>query len=397
MSQDNSLNQKFRILVIDDDRFIQILLTKLLENQGFEVRLASNGEDGLQLAREYEPAVIICDWEMPGIKGIDVCRRVKADPILSVSFFILLTHRTTLSDRVEGLDAGADDFLTKPLEIAEFRARLRAGLRLYQTAQEVRQSAQQLQILTEELKFQKQLLEDELKGAADYVRSLLPTPLKEIVEVEYHFLPSIQLGGDCFDYFWLDPDYLAIYLLDVSGHGLKSALLSMTIQNIFRTRSLPDTNFYQPTLVLQALNETFQMNDLAQQYFTIWYGVYNCQKRQLVYASAGHPPAILLSPTQTGAQVQLLKTRGMPIGIFLDATFTSSRCDISKDSVLYIFSDGIYEFERPDGSIWNLNNFIDYLTTIPKPDTLESLVQQIKLKSESGFTDDCSLLQICFP
>lgn len=397
MPQDNSLNQKFRILVIDDDRFIQILLTKLLENQGFEVRLASNGEDGLRIAREYDPAVIICDWEMPGIKGIDVCRRMKADPTLATSFFILLTHRTTLSDRVEGLDAGADDFLTKPLEIAEFRARLRAGLRLYQTAQEVRQSAQKLQLLTEELKVQKQRLEDELKGAADYVRSLLPNPLDEIVEIEYQFLPSIQLGGDCFDYFWLDPDYLAFYLLDVSGHGLKSALLSMTVQNVFRTRSLPDTNFYQPTLVLEALNETFQMSELTHQYFTIWYGVYNRQKRQLFYATAGHPPAILLSPTETGTQVQQLKTRGMPIGIFPEATFTSSRCDVSKDSVLYVFSDGIYEFEQPDGNIWNLNNFIDYLTHIPKPETLESLVRQIKLKSEAGFTDDCSLLQICFP
>src|SRR6476469_8572973 len=270
-----------RILVIDDDPVIRLVLTRNLQNQGYEVAIARNGEEGIELAEQMRPALIICDWMMPGRDGLEVCRQVKANSDLSTTFFILLTSRGEVEDRVRGLDSGADDFLSKPIEMNELKARVRAGLRLHQT--------------TQDLQTQKQLLEAELAEAADYVRSLLPDPLSDFPAINACFIPSRQLGGDCFDYFWLDPDYLAIYLLDVSGHGLGSALPSISVLNLLRSQSLPGVNFYLPDRVLSGLNETFQMSGHNERYFTIWYGVYNQTKRQLAYASAGHPPAILLS------------------------------------------------------------------------------------------------------
>ncbi|MBE9216084.1 SpoIIE family protein phosphatase [Plectonema cf. radiosum LEGE 06105] len=373
----------FQILVIDDDPAVQILLKRMLEKQGYKVVAVSNGEDGIAQAVVSRPALIICDWLMPGLSGIDVCRYIKKDPDLSTTFFILLTSLDSVADRVKGLDAGADDFITKPIEQNEMQARVRAGLRLHQ--------------MSRDLKAQKQILEAELSEAADYVRSLLPTPMIQPLNINYTFLPSQQLGGDCFDYYWLDDDYLAIYLLDTAGHGLKATLPSISVLNLLRSRALKDLNYYQPREVLNALNNTFQMNYQNDKYFTIWYGVYHQIKRELVYSSAGHPPAILLSSNQNN--VQLLKTPGMPIGMFPEVKYTDGFCKIEKDSTLYIYSDGAYEITLIDGQLMGLENFIQkvtrfyHLSSSPLENILNYLVD---LNSKKTFDDDLSILQICF-
>jgi phosphoserine phosphatase RsbU/P len=383
-----------QILIIDDDPLIQMVLRRTLQEQGYEVIGARSGEEGVKQAEQICPALIICDWQMTGMNGLEVCRQVKANPALATTFFILLTARTAVADRIEGLDAGADEFLPKPIEVSELKARVRAGLRLYQFAQELKTLAADLQI-------QKQYLEAELAEAADYVRSLLPVPLTGTVTIESQFLPSRQLGGDCFDYYWLDPDYLAIYLLDVSGHGLKAALPSVSIQNLLRSQSLPGTNLYQPNTVLKALNEVFQMGGHNEQYFTIWYGVYNRQKRQLLYASAGHPPAVVVSGIPGNLQAHQLKTPTMPIGMFPDTSFVYDQFDLPETSTLYVFSDGVYEI-HPDGddrTLWNLDGFIQLLTEChEQPNcSLESILQRVrKLSGSDTFEDDCSLLQVRF-
>ncbi|MEG4532548.1 SpoIIE family protein phosphatase [Microcoleus sp. D2_18a_D3] len=376
----------FQILVIDDDTAVQELLRRTLKKQGYEVTVASNGEDGVAQAQKLRPALIICDWIMPRLTGIDVCRRVKADPDLSTTQFFLLTSLGSIADRVKGLDAGADDFISKPIELNELQARVRAGLRLHQ--------------LSRDLKIAKQNLEAELAEAAEYVQSLLPDPMKEPFSIEAKFIPSRQLGGDCFDYNWLDADYLAIYLLDVAGHGLRAALPSVAVLNLLRSRTLPNIDYYKPSDVLRALNTTFQMSYQNDKYFTIWYGVYNRISRQLVYASAGHPPAVLISqsPAST-AKIQRLKTPGMPVGMFPDAPYVDNCCDVDDLSTLYIFSDGVYEIHQPDGNIWGLDPFVDLLAAYngASADQLELVLNYIqKLNAKAVFDDDWSLLKVNF-
>jgi len=376
----------FQILVIDDDTAVQELLRRTLKKQGYEVTVASNGEEGVAQAQKLRPALIICDWIMPRLTGIDVCRRVKADPDLSTTQFFLLTSLGSIADRVKGLDAGADDFISKPIELNELQARVRAGLRLHQ--------------LSRDLKIAKQSLEAELGEAAEYVQSLLPDPMVEPVSIESKFIPSRQLGGDCFDYNWLDSDYLAIYLLDVAGHGLRAALPSVTVLSLLRSRTLPNVDYYKPSDVLRALNTTFQMSYQNDKYFTIWYGVYNRSKRQLVYASAGHPPAVLISQSPTSnPQVKQLKTPGMPVGMFPDARYVDNCCDVEDLSTLYIFSDGVYEIHQPDGNIWGLDSFIDLLVSYngATADPLELVLSYTqKLNAKPVFDDDWSLLKVVF-
>jgi PAS domain S-box-containing protein len=249
----------------------------------------------------------------------------------------------------------------------------------------------------EELQRQNLMLEAELHQASEYVRSRLPLPLTGTVTTQAQFVPSLQLGGDAYDYYWLDADHLAVYLLDVAGHGVRPALLSVSVLNVLRSQSLPNTNFYQPSAVLASLNHVFQMNENGDDYFTIWYGVYNRIKHQLIYACAGHPPAILLSDASTATPVKQLGSLSIPIGMLPDAEFDDDFCEIQPGSTLYIFSDGVYEIYQLDGKIWGLNAFIDFLTDYQKSksNNLSQVLHHIQsVNTNKVLDDDFSLLQI---
>jgi phosphoserine phosphatase RsbU/P len=394
----------FKILVIDDDPIVRAALKRTLQKQGYDTTVASNGEEGITQAQLLRPALIICDWVMSQLDGLEVCRRIKANPELTTSFFILLTAKGAApgeeEDRVRGLDAGADEFISKPIEMNELKARVRAGLRLHQLNQDLKSQKQALETLNQNLQTQKQILEAELAEAADYVRSLLPSTLVGSVRAEALFIPSTQLGGDSFDYYWIDDDHLAIYLLDVSGHGVGSALLSVSVLNVLRSQSLPNTNFCQPSEVLKALNHAFQMKNHGDKYFTIWYGVYNRLKRQLVYANAGHPPGVLLSSTPaTKIQVRQLDSLNLPIGFLPDVNFDDAAFDVEENSTLYIFSDGAYEINQSDGKMWGIDAFIDLLINCSQENThhLNQILTHIMaLSTKSNFDDDLSLLRVKF-
>lgn len=152
----------FKILIIDDDPIIRAALKKTLQNQGYATTIASHGEEGIKQAILIRPALIICDWMMTNLDGLEVCRRIKSQPELATTFFILLTAKGEVEDRVEGLDAGPDEFLSKPLEMNELKARVRAGLRIHQLNQDLQAQKQALEALNQNLR-------SELAEAADYV------------------------------------------------------------------------------------------------------------------------------------------------------------------------------------------------------------------------------------
>jgi len=374
-----------QILIIDDDPIVHSILTNILKKEGYQIITTFYGEEGIALAQNFRPALIICDWILPVMNGVEVCRCIKADPNLSTTFFIVLTSLDSVTDRVKALDAGADDFISKPIEPNELKARVRAGLRLHQ--------------LSHDLQTQKQILETELAEATEYVRSLLPPPMNEPLKIDYRFIPSQRLGGDCFDYYWLDPDYLAIYLLDTAGHGLSATLPSISVLNLLRSRTIPQLNYYQPSEVLSALNETFQLTYQNNKYFTIWYGVYNRINRQLIYSTAGHPPGILLSGKPQNTQIQLLQTSGVPVGMFPDAKYVNSFSKIEEFSTLYIFSDGAYEIRLSNGKMWDYEGFIELLQNNYDTNNgnLDKIVNYILTSnSKDILNDDLSILEVKF-
>lgn len=373
------------ILLIDDDPILRLTITRALESFGYRVIAVNNGAAGILQAMKSRPAMILCDWMMSPLDGIGVCRQIKSQPDLALTFFILITSRTDVTDRVRGFEAGADDFLTKPIDLIELRARVR--------------SAWQFHSLNQDLVAQKQLLEDEFAEAGAYVRSILPQPMTAPLKIDTCFIPSIRLGGDCFDYYWLDPDFLVIYLLDVSGHGLSATLPSITVHNTLRSQMLPGVNFYRPDRVLQGLNETFQISDDSPKYFTIWYGVYDRRKRLLMYASAGHPPGLLVSPPTADqpAVVHQLSSGGLPIGMMPDVKFDLKWCTVPAGSHFYVFSDGLYEIQNlPPEMTWDLQ-ILEQELTQHLDDSAEMFVDRVRSQcQQTSFADDLALIRVRF-
>ena len=249
----------------------------------------------------------------------------------------------------------------------------------------------------EELKHQHIILQSELNQASKYVRSLLPSPLTDKVEIKQHFLPCIQLGGDIFDYYWLDEHNLVIYLLDVAGHGVRPALLSVSIHNMLRSQSLYNTNFYEPWTVLTELNRVFQMDEKGNDYFTMWYGVYNLKNRELAYACAAHPPAILLTSNSSTVTAKKLSTENIAIGMLPQFDFEQKFVRVEPDSTLYIFSDGVYEIPKADGKIWGFDAFLDTVSQYHQNHNtnLEQVVNHVRqVNGNHALDDDFSLIQI---
>jgi serine phosphatase RsbU (regulator of sigma subunit) len=242
-------------------------------------------------------------------------------------------------------------------------------------------------------------LSQELSDAAGYVKTVLPQPVTSgPLLTDWRFIPSQSLGGDTFGYHWIDDEHFAIYLVDASGHGWAAALLSVSVINVLRSQSLPDTNFNKPHQVLFSLNNAFPSEKNNDLFFTIWYGVYNTHSHQLVYASGGHPPALLLPRTISGnCQMDQLRTSNSIMGVEPDTTYQSAIRKIDSPSRLYVFSDGVYDIKKVDGSIWGFKNFLEFSIQSfsfdrPNLDCLFSYVQDLAMEEE--LEDDFTILEI---
>jgi sigma-B regulation protein RsbU (phosphoserine phosphatase) len=244
-------------------------------------------------------------------------------------------------------------------------------------------------------------LSHELSDATGYVKTVLPQPITSgSLLTDWRFIPSLSLGGDSFGYHWIDEDYFAMYLLDVSGHGWSAALLSVSVINVLRSHALPDTDFRDPQQVLFALNNTFPGEQHNDMFFTIWYGVYNLSSRQMAYDSGGHPPALLFygSPNEQH-KVNQLRTPNFVIGGRRDAVYQGKTQLINRPSRLYVFSDGVFDITKIDDSIWGLNEFLEFMTKTfnAEHSALEGILDYARgISQKDEFDDDFTILEIFF-
>ncbi|MFC1798872.1 SpoIIE family protein phosphatase [Thermodesulfobacteriota bacterium] len=244
-------------------------------------------------------------------------------------------------------------------------------------------------------------LSNELSDATGYVKTVLPQPITSgPLLIDSRFIPSASLGGDSFGYHWIDEDHFAMYLLDVSGHGWSAALLSVSAINVLRSHALPDTDFRDPQQVLFALNNMFPGEMHNDMFFTIWYGVYNLSSRQMAYASGGHPPALLFySSSNERTKMSQLRTPNFVIGGRPNTVYQGETRLISRPSRLYIFSDGVFDITKIDGSIWGLNEFLEFMTKTFNAE--HSILDRIlgyaqEISQKEAFDDDFTILEIFF-
>ncbi|MEW6302478.1 MAG: SpoIIE family protein phosphatase [Verrucomicrobiota bacterium] len=383
-----------RLLVVDDDAMNSAVLQSRLTGQSYDVATAPGGAAALEMLRAEKFDLVLLDIVMPGMDGYCVLKELKADERLREIPVIMISGLDDLNSVAQCIEIGADDYLPKPYKPVLLHARINACL-------EKKQLREQEQATYRALVESQRHLAAELAEAADYVKSLLPPPLSGPVTTEWRFIPSTALGGDSFGYHWLDDDHLAMYLLDVCGHGVGAALLSISAMNVLRANSLPDTDFKDPGKVLNGLNEAFQMDRQNNMYFTIWYGVFDKQKRQITYARGGHPPGILLTgDSPESAQVYELKTPGLVIGSMPGVKYKTGVQSVGRFAQFYLFSDGAYEITRPDGTMWDFADFVKTLTKIPTNGASEIDIVSARAKELMGcdaFEDDFSMVKFVFP
>lgn len=241
-------------------------------------------------------------------------------------------------------------------------------------------------------------LQRELRDAERYVLAILPARVTDPFAIDWLFVPSTELGGDSFGYYWIDREHFAIYLLDVCGHGVGSALLSVTVANTLRSGALLNTDFRVPEAVLGSLNQAFQMESQNDLYFTIWYGVYHRPTGRLRYATAGHRSPIMVTGTaEQRSKAKSLPGAGVPVGLLPVASYEGNECTLAGPARLFLFSDGAYEISRPDGTFLEFEAFEDALTrAVPEgASELEELLHFVQsVHGSENLDDDFSIIKM---
>jgi serine phosphatase RsbU (regulator of sigma subunit) len=237
----------------------------------------------------------------------------------------------------------------------------------------------------------------EVAAGLKYVRDCIPPPMDGLVSVDWRYLPASSLAGDTIGYHWVDDDHLALYLVDVTGHGLDAALLSVTVANVIRAGALLGADMDRPDQVLAKLNDAFQGEQHGQRFFTIWYGVFHSASRTMTWAGGGHPPSIVLLPGEPNPL--LLSSSGLMMGVLRGVNFPAQSCHIPAGSRLLIFSDGVFEIFRDGRSAWNFDACVAHLAArAGQPGILmdELLGHVYNLRGSTRLDDDFSIIEARF-
>ena len=380
------------VLLVDDQPIIGEAVRRMLAGEeGVTFHACSDAQAALDKAAEVQPTVILQDLVMPGIDGLELVRRYRADERLRDVPVIVLSTKEEPAVKAEAFAVGANDYIVKLPDRLELIARVKYHSRGYTALLERNEAFAALQK-------SQQVLADDIATAATYVRSLLPPPQNgSTIRADWRFIPSASLGGDAFGYHDLDPEHFAVYLLDVCGHGVGAALLSVSALNAIRSEALPQTDFHDPSAVLAALNRAFPMERQNDMFFTVWYGVFHRPTRRLRWAGGGHPPALLLGAGDEPKR--LLDSEGPLIGAVEGLEFPAEDVVLPSAARLYVYSDGAFEIIRSDGSMWPFEEFVATLAAgNAQPEgSIEALLWHIReLSGRADFHDDFSMVEVVF-
>lgn len=347
------------VLVVDDSVAQRRLLRLSLLQWGYRVSEAESGDQALAMCRQHRFDIVLSDWVMPGLSGPDFCRAFRNLPADSYGYFILLTSKSTKQEVALGLDAGADDFLSKPIDPAELHARMRAGERLIDTQDQLRDRNRQLGDALDRLQAVHDSLERDLREARKLQQSLVRESHRDFgpAAISLMLRPSGHVGGDLVGYFPLTPNRLAFFSIDVSGHGVASAIMAARLAGMLSS-AFAEGNValnYDPGAIQVLPPETVaaRLNQLVlevmqvEQYLTCIYGDADLSSGELRMVQAGHPHPLLLP---AGGGIIRLGTGGLPIGLIEGASWDRLELTLTPGDRLLLISDGLTECRNPQGS-----------------------------------------------
>ena len=370
------------ILVVDDSCTYRTLISSILKKSGYRILEADSGQSAIAQLTQHPIQIVISDWDMPNIDGAELCRYIRHHEFNRYIYFILLTVRKSTDDLVIGMESGADEFLSKPIDSKELHARLRSALRVLHLESSLAERNRQLHIAYKQI-------EADLKAAAQLQLSLLPVDKVAINGWNYDWLfqPSTYVSGDMLSLFSLDEDHIAFYSIDVAGHGVGSAMLSVALarmlshgKNNHRLLKYPTDKEsvaipYLPADVISELNRQFQISTTVfTNYFTIVYGYINKKSGDGVLTQAGHPNPILINADGT---TSIVGEGGFPVGLIESSLYENTYFHMEPGSRLYLYTDGIIECEAYDKSLFDEQHLTDFLlSNYQQP--LSGLIKNLK-------------------
>jgi sigma-B regulation protein RsbU (phosphoserine phosphatase) len=391
-----------KVLIAEDDPISVQVLARFLEKWGHDVVIAADGLEALHLLEQHPVALVISDWMMPRLDGLELVRRIRERPGSAYVYVILVTAKARKEDLIEGMEAGADDFLSKPFDREELRVRLRAGERIVRLEQNLARRNQELETANQ------RMLRD-LEAAARIQQSLLPAAVPDHSQVRFAwcFRPCQELAGDLLGIVGLDSQNIGIYILDVSGHGVAAALSSVAVRHFLAplpaTASLlrqpmPGATGWRiapPAEVADQLSDRFPMDLETGQYFTLLYGVLVPSSGTFRYVSAGHPGPIYL-PHKGSAQQQ--DAPGFPIGTFPDARYREREIQLHPGDRLYLYSDGVPDTFNAAYETWGTRRLLQTLEecrTLPLQASLDTIENRLEAwRGTHQLMDDVSIVAV---
>lgn len=402
-----------QVMVVDDDPTSLVFMSAVLRKQGHEVVTARNGLEALERILRREASLVISDWNMPELAGHDLCRKVRASALPHYVYFILLTVRNDKDSRLEGMEAGADDFLVKPVDPQELKARIRAGERVLMLERALDERNAALDKINAELSLAYETMKRDVATAASIQKSLLPRPCEwPEARLDWLFIPSSLLAGDMLGYFPLDGSHLAFFQIDVSGHGVSSALISFATSKLLwperRGESLSlaaasrngagdELPFLPPEQVIGELNRRFCREPESESYFmTVVYGVLDVRTGKVRLSAAGHPPPLVWR--SAGECFEESRIRGIPVGVLEDSRYGFEEFTLYPGDRMFVYTDGIVECPGLEGELFGYKRFCDVLRDaagFSLAEVKEAVSETLRLwRGCDVFPDDISLLML---
>lgn len=366
------------ILVVDDDASQRLYIKLQLERLGHRVWSVDRGEAVLEALEEAAISVVICDLEMPEMDGLTLVRLIRARDWGRYIYVLMLTGRDQIEDFVAGLDAGADDFMSKPANMPVLTVRLNAARRLLDYDRE-------LTARNDRLAEAHGRIEEDLRAAEQAQRAILPDSQKRIgsVLVRSMFLPCSYVAGDIFNYFALENGAIGFYAADVSGHGVRAALLAVALgyvltPEMFDALTRDEGEGRRPDRLVDELNRRFGLISETAGYFTIVCGIVDPKARAVALCQAGHPPLLRLS--RSGV-TEMISYSGLPVAVFADAAFETMQLTFEPGDRLLIVSDGVSEAADPSGEAFGEERIMSVLSEahgLASDEILPRLVERIE-------------------
>ncbi len=375
-----------RVLVVDDSRLQRRILVSSLKKWGFDVVEADSGGAAMEICEQTMPDLVLSDWMMPGMNGLEFCRAFRNMPTDEYGYFILLTSKSEKYEVAQGLDAGADDFLVKPVNSDELRARISAGDRILGMQRELSEKNRMISDTLDELQQVYNAIDKDLMQARKIQQSLVPELSRTFGNSVVSLLlkPCGHIGGDLVGMFSPGPHSLGFYSVDVSGHGITSAMMTARLggylsSTYFDENVAMEKRFGRqfalkpPEEVAGVLNNRLLADTGIEEYFTMVYATADLRTGKVKMVQAGHPHPLLL---RCNGKTEFLGEGGIPVGLIPDAPYSQTEFMMEDGDRLLLYSDGFTECRLADGSML-------------EPEGLLDLVQSCQDKSSGQeFLDD---------